>query len=162
VLLAHDTRPSSPMLVDAAAAGVRCMGLHPEFRGQLTTPQLHWMVMRRNQGLPADEPSYYAALAGAFAALTAEMARPGGGGGSVLLHVDCANGVGAAKLAALSPLLAASGLQLQLHNTGGGVLNGGCGSDYVQKDKALPQELEGVGPGSRWVTRGGGALQAHI
>ena len=71
VLIAHDTRPSGPGLAAAAAAGVRCLGLEPEMRGLLTTPQLHWMVMRRNRGEPAGEADYYAALAGAYAQLVA-------------------------------------------------------------------------------------------
>lgn len=66
------------------------------------------------------------------------------------LHLDCANGVGAAKLRAMAPSLARAGLTLELYNTGDGTLNHGCGSDYVQKDKALPQGFEGVGVGARY------------
>ena len=108
-----------------------------------------------------------------------------------MLYIDCANGVGAAKLQAMAPQLAEAGLQIELRNTGAhgwwarashtaqagashytskprpakclwrcgsdrrppgagaGVLNGECGSDFVQKDKALPDGFGGVGPGSR-------------
>jgi hypothetical protein len=71
VMIAHDTRPSGPELADAAAAGVRCLGGEPQMCGLLTTPQLHWRVMRRNLGQPAGEADYYAALAGAYAQLVA-------------------------------------------------------------------------------------------
>lgn len=65
------------------------------------------------------------------------------------LYVDCANGVGAPKLAALAGQLAPAGLTLELRNTGDGVLNGGCGSDFLQKDRQLPSQFEGVAPGAR-------------
>lgn len=67
------------------------------------------------------------------------------------LHLDCANGVGAAKLQAMAAALAHAGLHLELYNTGAGTLNHLCGSDFVQKDKALPQGFEAVGVGARCV-----------
>ena len=66
VMIGHDTRPSSPELAAAAAAGVRCLGMEPQMCGLLTTPQLHWMVMCRNRGEACGEGDYYAALAGAY------------------------------------------------------------------------------------------------
>ena len=63
--------------------------------------------------------------------------------------MDCANGVGAPKLAAIAPLLAGAGLALELRNTGAGVLNGECGSDFLQKDKALPEGFGDVPAGAR-------------
>ena len=87
------------------------------------------------------------------------------------LHLDCANGVGAAKLAGMTSTLARAGLCLELHNTGAGTLNHLCGSDFVQKDKAMPEGFEGVGLGARcaaWMqlksTQGGHAqeISAHL
>jgi phosphoacetylglucosamine mutase len=66
------------------------------------------------------------------------------------LTVDCANGVGAPKLAALASALEPAGLRLQLRATGDGELNGGCGSDFVQKERALPAHFGRVEPGARW------------
>lgn len=60
------------------------------------------------------------------------------------LHIDCANGVGAQKLEKLAPLLKPSGLELVLYNTGDGVLNHECGSDYVQKDHNLPSMMHNM------------------
>ena len=44
--------------------------------------------------------------------------------------MDCANGVGGLKLQHMQQRLAAAGLQMQLHATGDGELNGGCGADF--------------------------------
>ncbi len=33
---------------------------------------------------------------------------------------------------------------------GEGVLNGGCGSDFVQKDRQLPANFADLPPGARW------------
>lgn len=57
--------------------------------------------------------------------------------------------MGACKLAAIAPLLAEAGVNVELRNTGEGVLNGGCGSDFLQKDKKLPQNFGGVPAGAR-------------
>jgi phosphoacetylglucosamine mutase len=68
-----------------------------------------------------------------------------------MLYMDCANGVGAPKMAALTEALQAAGapLAVSLHNTGEGVLNGGCGSDFLQKDRQLPHGYADVPPGAR-------------
>ncbi|KAL4450013.1 hypothetical protein ABPG77_010682 [Micractinium sp. CCAP 211/92] len=144
VMIGHDTRPSGPGLAAAAAAGVRCLGLEAQMCGLLTTPQLHWMVMSRNRGEPCGEEDYYAALAGAYKQLVAGTQPLG-----QTLHMDCANGVGADKMRALAAHLADAGLTVDLRNTGEGVLNGGCGSDFLQKDRQLPAGFQGVAPGAR-------------
>ncbi|KAI3438187.1 hypothetical protein D9Q98_000624 [Chlorella vulgaris] len=146
VMVAHDTRPSGPELAAAFADGVRCLGAQVQMCGLLTTPQLHWMVMSRNLGAPWAESDYYSALAGAYQRLVAgtqPLGQP--------LYMDCANGVAAPKMAALATALAAAGAPLALHllNTGEGVLNGGCGSDFLQKDRQLPSNFQGVPPGAR-------------
>ena len=143
ILIAYDTRPSGPELAAAAAAGARCIGAEAHIIGELTTPQLHWTVMRTNQKEPATEADYYAVLSSAFLKL-AGKAEP-----SQTLYVDCANGIGGPKLAAMAPHLEAAGLKLTLRNTGGGVLNGGCGSDFVQNNRKLPESFEDVGSESR-------------
>ena len=67
------------------------------------------------------------------------------------LYMDCANGVGACKMAELAKLLAADGggLVVHLRNTGEGVLNGGCGSDFLQTKRQLPDNFGDVAPGAR-------------
>ena len=46
-----------------------CAGLH-------TTPQLHWMLRRRNRGQPGSERDYYASLAAAFQQLVHDCPAP--------------------------------------------------------------------------------------
>ena len=144
VLIAHDTRPSGPSLAAAAAAGVQSLGLEARMLGLLTTPQLHWIVMRTNRSEPAGEEDYYATLASAFATLVRPAPSP-----PQTLYVDCANGVGAPKLAALAPHLLPAGLALAPRNTGGGVLNGGCGSDFLQGHRCVPAGFDDVPAGAR-------------
>ena len=52
--------------------------------------------------------------------------------------MDCANGVGGLKLQQMQQRLAGAGLQMRLHATGHGELNGQCGADFVQKERAVP------------------------
>lgn len=66
VLLACDSRPSSPALLAAAAAGVETLGGTAVDCGHLTTPILHWQLRRLNQGLPWALQDYFSTLATAF------------------------------------------------------------------------------------------------
>ncbi len=65
-MVAHDTRSSALDLCKAAAAGISAVGGTPEPALLLTTPQLHWMVARRNCCLPFSEVDYFQTLLGAF------------------------------------------------------------------------------------------------
>ena len=141
VLLAHDTRPSGGPLAEDAAAGVSSLGVPVEFLGVLTTPQLHWAVMRRNQGLESSEEAYYKHMADAFGKMVPA------GSPVRRLHVDCANGVGALKLEKLKAFVGPLGLEFCLHNVGDGILNGACGSDFIQKEKTLPESMRALAPG---------------
>ena len=131
--------------------------------GQVTTPQLHFMVHARNTRPgrptpPTSLPLYFDTLLSAFECLVEGLPPPPDGG---ILHVDCANGVGAAQLAAAVERLRSAGLTLKLHNTGGGDgrLNHGCGADFVQKERTAPTGFEGVEAGARWERQGGSLLQ---
>jgi phosphoacetylglucosamine mutase len=145
MLIAHDTRSSGPSLSDAAAAGAKALGLTTELHGLRTTPQLHWSVMQLNKNLPSSEQDYYTTLATAFKQLVGTNSD----NNKVTLHIDCANGVGAPKMAQLAPLLSETGLEFDLRNTGKGVLNGGCGSDFIQRDKQLPENFTRLPPTAR-------------
>ena len=65
-----------------------------------------------------------------------------------VLTVDCANGVGAAKLKALAERLSGD-LDVSLRSTGDGGLNDDCGADYVQKEKRFPAGMEDCQDGAR-------------
>lgn len=69
VMVAHDTRASCPLLLDAFKTGVEDLnGLLTNY-GLLTTPQLHYMVRCHNSnekyGVPS-ETGYYQKLSKAF------------------------------------------------------------------------------------------------
>lgn len=67
------------------------------------------------------------------------------------LVVDCANGVGAAKLQVLADRLA-PGMAAELRNTGiaeGRGLNESCGADFLQKERRLPAGFHDVPDGAR-------------
>ena len=64
------------------------------------------------------------------------------------LTVDCANGVGAEALKALSERIGAQ-LSVTLRNTGEGGLNEACGADYVQKERQFPAGLDDRQHGAR-------------
>ncbi|KAL3138406.1 hypothetical protein ABBQ32_006202 [Trebouxia sp. C0010 RCD-2024] len=152
VLLACDTRPSSPALLAAAAAGVQALGGVAVDCGRLTTPQLHWQLRRLNQGLPWALQDYFTTLAGAYKQLvkgTHPLDQD--------LIVDCANGVGAQHLQSLSQHLQTSGFSMIAKCTGDGILNGGCGADYIQKERAMPYTFESVSDGSRCASLDGDA-----
>ena len=159
VFLARDTRPTGPSLAAAAKAGAEAIGAVVTDCGLCTTPQLHWIVRASYRGDPHAEADYFARLAGGFAALvgdrTDDRARP-----SSDIHVDCANGVGASKLAALAAA-AGDALPLRLRNVEGapGSLNNRVGADHVQKEKSIPAEggFETLPPGAKCVSVDGDA-----
>lgn len=159
VFLARDTRPTGPSLAAAAKAGAEAIGAVVTDCGLCTTPQLHWIVRASYRGDPHAEADYFARLAGGFAALvgdrTDDRARP-----SSDIHVDCANGVGASKLAALAAA-AGDALPLRLLNVEGapGSLNNRVGADHVQKEKSIPAEggFETLPPGAKCVSVDGDA-----
>ncbi len=62
--------------------------------------------------------------------------------------MDCANGVGAEKLKALSERLNGQ-LKIDLRNTGQSGLNDACGADYVQKERQFPVGMDDCQSGAR-------------
>ncbi|EDQ87855.1 uncharacterized protein MONBRDRAFT_33106 [Monosiga brevicollis MX1] len=138
VMVGSDTRKSSPALVQAVKDGCLAVGAHCEDFGNLTTPQLHYLVRAHNDssfGEPT-EAGYYAKHAAAFKRLLAHanVSLP------IKLKVDCANGVGAPKFAALLPLLAGV-FEAELCNQGEGPLNEKCGADYVKVQQGAPSNM---------------------
>jgi phosphoacetylglucosamine mutase len=63
---------------------------------------------------------------------------------TTVLHVDCANGVGALKLMQMKEDLGRIGLSLVLYNTGDGELNYGCGADFVEKECKFPANMQNI------------------
>lgn len=145
IIIAYDTRPSGPRLAAAAADGAACLGVPTLILGLRTTPQLHWTVMQINRGLPSSEDDYYKSLALSFSKVISSNNL--GHVGDV--YVDCAHGVGGQKIPKLAKLLQAAGLNLYPRNTGDGVLNADCGSDFVQKENTIPENFKDIPPDFR-------------
>ena len=149
VWIGHDTRPSSPALAAAVAAGVAAVGGTPHPVGLTTTPQLHWLVAATAAGGDATLAAYTRTLAGGHAALVAgcpPVTPP-----STPLIVDAANGVGGAAVAALAAATAAAGFGIVVRNADtadAAALNCGCGSDAVQKSRRAPAGFADVPAGT--------------
>jgi hypothetical protein len=68
VMVATDTRPSSPALMECASAGVVASGTRVHPLGTCTTPMLHFVVREQEDGL---FDHYYSSLLSGFTSLTA-------------------------------------------------------------------------------------------
>ena len=96
VYLARDTRPHSEKLEKLAIEGIlACNGKFHSY-GLLTTPQLHYLVMKFNRDAykePPKEDEYYQDMKQPFLNLYGETdnSKP------IAIAVDCANGIGALK-----------------------------------------------------------------
>jgi len=136
VALARDTRESSPQLASSVREGVECVGGVCNNFGLLTTPQLHYMVCcintKGSYGQPTEE-GYYQKLSTAFTKLCSFVV----GHSFTSFKIDGANGIGAPKAFKLKSYL--SSLSFSVHNDGSnGVLNEGCGADYVKTKQSAP------------------------
>jgi len=158
VVLGRDTRAHSAELSACVEAGVRACGGTPLDLGEVTTPQLHWVVAAINRGGVPDAASfdaeemlsaYYSALSTSYCALRATDQDSAEEVDAVVL--DCSFGVGsfaAEKLAASVEKVVAvgkgkgkgkGGLRLDLRNCArAGPVNEGCGAEFVQKGQLVP------------------------
>eukprot|EP00158_Paraphelidium_tribonemae_P004815 Partr_v1_DN26980_c2_g1_i1_m7345 putative Phosphoacetylglucosamine mutase len=150
VVVARDTRASGSRLARALADGIKCVGGRMVDYGEMTTPELHYMVRCLNTTTTAKRPKeepygvpteagYFEKLSTAFKNVVKHNTAPSG-----QLVVDCANGVGAPKMEMLAEAVAATGWRFKLVNVdirGTGCLNNGCGADYVKVGQKLPQGL---------------------
>ncbi|KAF9595772.1 hypothetical protein IFM89_003514 [Coptis chinensis] len=142
IYLGRDTRPSGEVLLEAAKQGISSVvGAVAIDMGILTTPQLHWMVRRKNMGMKVSESSYFEQLSNSFRCLVDLIPKEDTVTSKVdeKLIVDGANGVGGEKLEELKKLV--DGLIIEVRNTGKegeGILNERVGADFVQKEKVAP------------------------
>lgn len=167
VVYAHDTRPTSGILAKAVATGLAAMGATIVDAGLKTTPQLHYLVKALNThgtsqsyGEPTEE-GYYAKLGKAYTTLVSKLSTASSSSEPML--VDCANGVGAVALQGLQKHIPAELLPLKAQRTdtqSPGVLNNGCGADYVKTNQRLPAGYErdaSLKPGQRMCSYDGDA-----
>uniref|UniRef100_H2YFB4 Phosphoacetylglucosamine mutase n=1 Tax=Ciona savignyi TaxID=51511 RepID=H2YFB4_CIOSA len=130
--------PSSLSLSRAVLDGASAFGATCHDHGLLTTPQLHYILACYNGGdIKVDEEHYYQNYASAFKALlnvVSLFTSP--------VTVDCANGVGAAKLTKLAERIGANIIDIVVYNDGqSGKLNENCGADYVKVQQRAPAGL---------------------
>lgn len=138
VLVAHDTRESSPHLLSLLQQSIQLLHGSTINYNTITTPQLHWLVANYNLGKPdISVNDYNQSLSTAFIdsihlCNTNNKLSP--------LILDCSNGVGTLAIKQLQPLLT-DVLAIELRNTdihNTDLLNNECGAEYVQKQHNLP------------------------
>lgn len=148
ILVGRDTRPSGITLSQAVIEGALLLGARIQDYGQVTTPQLHFLVVRHAM-FPNSEPhsinDYYKWLSAPWIQWMMSISTKSENPHNRLI-IDAANGIGAVALKDLISNIEASGsieslnttfLHMQIINDGDGKLNYRCGADYV-KSTLLP------------------------
>ncbi|KAG7733774.1 hypothetical protein KL948_000976 [Ogataea haglerorum] len=137
VVVGMDTRETSPQLLRAAVDGIEVFGRAKSF-GELTTPQLHYLVRSHNDpafGEPSED-GYNKKTVGAVA----EILHLWNIQDPLEITVDAANGVGAPKLHNLSrDPIKITVVNDSTHDKS--VLNVECGADYVKTNQKLPANV---------------------
>ena len=157
VVIGRDTRSSSQRLAAAAASGVGCFSGEVIDMGLLTTPQLHFIVKCKNDPSYGDgsEDGYYDKLLHAFRKLNQHLPE-GGQHYDRFVSIDCANGVGALKMAKVQERISDL-LTIRLENTGvTGKLNDKCGADFVKLHQQAPHDVN-LEPRTRYASFDGDA-----
>jgi phosphoacetylglucosamine mutase len=76
VFLGRDTRESSPLMSEQIIEGLEILGVRYKDYGQISTPQLHWMVninndrTDENHATPEDYVEYFAGAFSKFCELS--------------------------------------------------------------------------------------------
>jgi phosphoacetylglucosamine mutase len=113
VTVAHDTRESCPLLLDAFKTGVEKLNGVLVNYGLLTTPQLHYMVRCLNTNGAYGEPNedgYFNKLTQAFFNIWSLIDFRKHSSYDTELYVDGANGVGALKMNLMAKLLSSASI----------------------------------------------------
>lgn len=153
VILGRDTRPHSKSFANCVERGVEAVGGAILDLQEVTTPQLHFTVRRRNCIADARviEPFnaelelgiYFSTVCGGFDTLMGSgVDRP-----SAFIAVDCACGIGALGIVQFnkwfySNLSAEAKPLLKCHivnDIGSGSVNSDCGAEHVQKKQIAPK-----------------------
>jgi phosphoacetylglucosamine mutase len=137
VIIGIDTRDSGHKLANICMDGIQLCGIEPLMMGQVTTPELHFYTVMSNKFNTI--PNYCINLVHNFKLLVNNEHLL-----NSVLHVDCANGVGAIKLMQIKEDLENLGLSLVLYNNGNGILNHKCGADFVEKNCEFPLNMDTI------------------
>ncbi|KAK6455392.1 Phosphoacetylglucosamine mutase [Scheffersomyces xylosifermentans] len=144
VIIARDSRESSPALSDATIDGFKSIP-NTKFHdyGLFTTPQLHYLTRTLNDpayGEPS-EKGYYAKMAAAFKSIY----KLTGKNQKIDITIDAANGVGAPKAEDLFKEYLSEEISYTLVNGDyktPNLLNFDCGADYVKTNQRLPKNVD--------------------
>lgn len=158
VFVGMDNRWHSPRLLQAVCDGVQALGGSLKSFGVVTTPQLHYFVVCENTKLAygaATVEGYYKKIATSFRKLREGNVESGNYVNRLVF--DGANGVGANAMIEFCKHLGSS-LNVEVFNKGEGVINEGCGADFVKVQQAVPVGVPtGLPPYTRCVAVDGDA-----
>lgn len=157
VMIACDTRNSSPRLMQALTDGIEATGVKVKNFQQLTTPQLHFLIWYANKGkyTPEEidemsEETYYEYYRKNIEEYF-KLINKEGGTTKYQQHliIDTANGIGGPQLKKLDFIInsTAYGVDPVILNDGSnGVenLNKGCGAECVHKERKFPAGAEEI------------------
>lgn len=147
VLVACDTRDSSPRLIQALKAGIEAVGIKVKDFGELSTPQLHFLIWYANKEnlSPEDidkmnDDIYYDYYKTNLQEYWKIISNEGKSNYQGQLIVDAAGGIGGKQLKKLDFYKNSShyGVDLTILNdgsTGTEFLNNQCGAECIHKDK---------------------------
>ena len=126
VTVAHDTRDSCPVLLDAFKTGVEKLNGVLVNYGLLTTPQLHYMVRCLNTNGAYGEPNedgYFNKLTQAFFNIWSLIDFRKNSNYDTELYLDGANGVGAVKMNIMAKLLSSASIDGSYMNSSASTTN---------------------------------------
>lgn len=141
IIIGRDTRKSSPILLNAALAGIKALHGSITDLGLVTTPQLHYIVVCTNTNGVYGDPTlqgYYSKLTTVFRSI--RDIETNNGKYTNVLQLDAANGIGAIAAKEFQRYLG-DVLDIKLFNDGSGGLNHMCGADYVKVQQTLPLNI---------------------
>jgi phosphoacetylglucosamine mutase len=146
VLIGRDTRPHSKELVECVKLGIQVAGgTYIDF-GELTTPQLHFIVSRSNQmqvpqdslNIQAGIDDYFNTLSTGYVSLLSTLSQQE----KTHIIIDGSFGIGGRVVNTLSESIKALNpnlLEIDVRNrVGEGDVNQGCGAEIVQKERRPP------------------------
>ena len=139
-----DTRPSSLEFKNSLLSIFSILRINIIDLGLVTTPQLHFAVLHSNtvsSDLTKESKfyldNYYNQFSSAFNKFAEKLPLRS----IAECTVDVANGVGGVALTEVASKLKDK-LSVTIRNNGDGVLNEGCGADFVITNRKAPFELE--------------------
>lgn len=140
IIVGYDTRKTNIMLYNACLEGAKFLNTSIINMTLTTTPEMHYYVALSNMKI--NFLNYTDYLISMFKNLYKFKNH-------TIYHIDCANGVVSTKLRDMKDELKNLGIHIKLYNTGDGELNYKCGSDYVEKEKTFPINMNNIDNYSR-------------